>query len=330
MYHLESPRWMFGRSLPSWEAFTLAAALPGLLLLGATFLSDARPEAPSAPQEIPREAEAAEPAAPTKPAADLRETETTFHDEQSLAYGSSSPDAGVGPNLARRLVALLESGRKTLEQARDFRGVLHKQERLAGVLGEPEELHVMMRREPRSVYLRWEGPAGREILWRTGHDDGKLLLHPGGWKGRLTPMLKIEPAHQLVKALTRRPLEKIGLWSMGLELEKRRTGLDRPGLSISTTDCTGPDGRECHSFHFLDRDRDEGRPEHITVVFVDRDWRIAVGCEVYGWPEEGETEPPLLEAYFYSQIEFNVGLSDRDFDPANPAYGFAQAERGQR
>jgi len=328
MYRIESPRWMLGRSLPSWEAFTLAAALPGLLLLGATFLTDARRDVPSAPQSIPNETESVEPAAPAQPAADVRET--TFHDERSLADGSSSPDAGVGSNLARHLVALLESGRKTLEQARDFRGVLHKQERLAGVLGEPEELSVLMRRDPRSVYLRWEGASGRELLWRVGHDDGKLLLHPGGWKGRLTPMLKIEPAHQLVKALTRRPLEKIGLWSMGLELEKRRAGLDRPGLSITTTDCTGPDGRECHSFQFLDRQRYEDRPEHITVVFVDRHWKIAVGCEVYGWPEEGETEPPLLEAYFYSQIEFNVGLSDRDFDPANPAYGFAQAERGRR
>ncbi len=328
MNRFESPRWMVGRSLPSWEAFTLAAALPGLLLLVATFLTDTRRDASPAPQEIPGETEFVDPAPSPKPAAGVRET--TFHDEHSLADGSSSPEARVGPNLARRLVALLESGRKTLEKARDFRGVLHKQERLAGVLCEPEELSVLMRREPRSVYLRWEGAAGRELLWRLGHDDGKLLLHPGGWKGRLTPMLKIEPSHQLVKALTRRPLEEIGLWSMGLELEKRRAGLDRPGLSISTTDCTGPDGRECHSFHFLDRDRDEARPEHITVVFVDRHWRIAVGCEVYGWPEEGETEPPLLEAYFYSQIEFNVGLSDRDFDPANPAYGFAQAERGRR
>jgi|GEM_PF-1291872 len=227
--------------------------------------------------------------------------------------------------------ALLESGRGTLHDARDFQGTLHKQERIGGVLGDPQELRVKMRREPRAVYLNWGSESGKEILWRHGQDDGKLLLHPGGWKGRLTPVVRIAPDHKLVQALTRRPVEKIGLWNMGHELHGRKSALHKSEISVTTSDCTGPDGRELQSFRILDSEQQgEEDYDHITVVFVDRLWKIAVGCEVYGWPESEDAEPPMLESYFYSDIEFNVGLSDRDFDPSNPEYGFAKPAKAEK
>lgn len=257
--------------------------------------------------------------APSEPADSPRGKSPTT---DATAAKSAKGDGSV----LGEFIAMLDSGRKHLEDAQDFQGVLHKQERLGGVLGDPQEVRVKMRRDPTAVYLNWENDSGKEILWRKGQDDGKLLLHPGGWKGRLTPVLRIAPDHKLVQGLTRRPVEKIGLWKMGNELHERQPALHKSEISMTMDDYTSPCGRECQSFRILDSERQEDDYDHITVVYVDRIWKIAVGCDVYGWPEEGE-EPPLLESYFYSQIEFNVGLSDRDFDPANPAYGFAGARK---
>ena len=42
----------------------------------------------------------------------------------------------------------------------------------------------------------------------------------------------------------------------------------------------------------------------------------------YGWPAKGEKGDPILEEFNYTNIELNVGLTDLDFDPANPNYKF--------
>ena len=47
----------------------------------------------------------------------------------------------------------------------------------------------------------------------------------------------------------------------------------------------------------------------------------------YDWPESAGGEPVLLEAYTFRNIKVIVGLTDLDFDPANPAYHFSNVER---
>jgi len=47
-----------------------------------------------------------------------------------------------------------------------------------------------------------------------------------------------------------------------------------------------------------------------------------VGYEGYLWPEKPGDKPPLLERYFYIDMQINVGLTDEDFSPDNKAYDF--------
>lgn len=308
------------KRLTGWKSLAIVLGLVVLGVVIARTVANRRTELAQAP--------ATDSAAPAPQAAKPAEkpNESVANDVRFPARSERSADPIVA-----EFFALLEAGKETLHGARDFQGTLLKQERIGGVLGDPQELRVKMRREPRAVYLNWGSESGKEILWRHGQDDGKLLLHPGGWKGRLTPVVRIAPDHKLVQALTRRPVEKIGLWNMGHELHGRKSALHKSEISVTTSDCTGPDGRELQSFRILDSEQQgEEDYDHITVVFVDRLWKIAVGCEVYGWPESEESEPPMLESYFYSDIEFNVGLSDRDFDPSNPDYGFAKPAKADK
>ena len=43
----------------------------------------------------------------------------------------------------------------------------------------------------------------------------------------------------------------------------------------------------------------------------------------YDWPLPGQT-PKLMEEYTYIKLKLNVGLTDNDFNIANPAYNFAK------
>ena len=62
-------------------------------------------------------------------------------------------------------------------------------------------------------------------------------------------------------------------------------------------------------------------------IYVDKESRLPVQAELYGWPEVTGDEPPLLEQYIYTNIKTNIGLVDADFDPQNREYRFAVSLR---
>jgi hypothetical protein len=57
-------------------------------------------------------------------------------------------------------------------------------------------------------------------------------------------------------------------------------------------------------------------------IWLDREWNAPVRFESWEWPDEIGAEPVLIEQYSYLKLKFDQGLTDRDFDPANPQYGF--------
>jgi outer membrane lipoprotein-sorting protein len=49
---------------------------------------------------------------------------------------------------------------------------------------------------------------------------------------------------------------------------------------------------------------------------VDREYQLPVYAEIFDWYGQ------LIERYGYLDVRLNPGLTDADFDPKNPAYGF--------
>ena len=63
---------------------------------------------------------------------------------------------------------------------------------------------------------------------------------------------------------------------------------------------------------------------HSVKVFIDRELGLPIRFEAYDWPAKAGVAPELVEEYTYRDLRLNVGLSDADFDPANPAYSFGR------
>ena len=59
---------------------------------------------------------------------------------------------------------------------------------------------------------------------------------------------------------------------------------------------------------------------------MDDELHVPIRFAAYSWPETKDGKPVLQEEYTYRQVSLNVGLSDADFDPKNPAYGFSERE----
>ena len=55
-------------------------------------------------------------------------------------------------------------------------------------------------------------------------------------------------------------------------------------------------------------------------LYFDKETKLPIHVERYGWPAHEGEDPPLVEEYDYANVKLNVGLTDADFDPAR--YGF--------
>jgi outer membrane lipoprotein-sorting protein len=53
-----------------------------------------------------------------------------------------------------------------------------------------------------------------------------------------------------------------------------------------------------------------------ALIDVDREYQLPVYAEIFDWYGQ------LIERYGYLDVRLNPGLTDADFDPKNPAYGF--------
>jgi hypothetical protein len=61
---------------------------------------------------------------------------------------------------------------------------------------------------------------------------------------------------------------------------------------------------------------------HITRLFIDKQSRLPIRVENWGFPQQQGQHPPLVEEYTYTNIRVNVGFKDIQFDTRNPEYGF--------
>ena len=61
---------------------------------------------------------------------------------------------------------------------------------------------------------------------------------------------------------------------------------------------------------------------HVAKIYIDDQRNIPIGYEGFLWPEKEGDPPVLSEKYFFTKMKFNVGLTNKDFDPSNPDYDY--------
>ena len=216
------------------------------------------------------------------------------------------------------IVALLDDMRTAYAPIQEYTATFVKQERLDGKLGERQTIALKFR-NPASVYMRWtEGKrAGREIVFVKGRNDDHALIHePGVLTGLVT--IAIAPDDPRVLKESRYPITDVGIGRL-IDLVGAAT---RSATSVGTvrwaelpSAATSP-GRASRRIEFASaRPVEDCACEH-AVVTIDVATRLPVATEVF------DASDRLLGRYEYTGLNTSPGLTDRDFDPANPGYGF--------
>lgn len=208
----------------------------------------------------------------------------------------------------------------------DYECLMVKRERIDGKLGEHQYVHAKVRNKPFSIYMYFLAPEdakGREAIYVEGKNNGKLIGHDSGYKGRLLKRLYLDPTSPLVMANQRYPITKAGIRNLTKELievgehDKQYGECDVKffkGAKVQDRVCTciqvvHPVPRK--NFRF-----------HLARIYIDDEHQIPIRYESYDWPQKEGGQPVLLEEYTYTKLKLNVGLKDSDFDPDNPNYNF--------
>ena len=247
-------------------------------------------------------------------------------------FDDAPPDSTDHP-----LDSCLEVARRGLAHIRknydDYTASLIKRERINGELGNEEYLFIKIRHEqregdqvvhPLSVYLKFLAPssiAGREVIWVEGRNDDRMIVHGTGMTRFFK--LNLHPTDRLAMKGNRYPLTEIGVETLALRmLQKGRNDQKHSECEVHIDRGATINDRPCTKIQIVHAEQLPHFEFHIAEIFIDDEYNVPVRYAAYSWPTEKGGDPVLEEEYTYRDLKFNVGLTEKDFDPTNPDYAF--------
>lgn len=226
------------------------------------------------------------------------------------------------------------------EQHRDYTANLIKTERIGKKLAPTVKMYMKLKyrelnpeRNLRGVdvYFRFLEPkaqAGREVIYAPDKYNGMLKAHEAGFLGLLT--VELTPNSQMAMRGNRYPITEVGIEKLIIKLvEKGKRDRLRGDCEVRRLVDQQVEGRSCELIEVIHPERrfmQNGKAEehefYKAQIWFDREELVPVKYASYLWPNEAGGEPLLEEEYIYSDLQFNVGLTDDDFDIENPNYRF--------
>jgi outer membrane lipoprotein-sorting protein len=234
-------------------------------------------------------------------------------DPANPAYGFPGYSAGgifIAPE--RMNTALNQSWARI----KDYTCVLFKQERLKGKLQDKNTVSLKFRK-PGDIYLKWikQPHEGRELIYRQGKDD-KMLVHEGGMLR--VAALKLDLDSPLVKMDTTHRLTELDIgYMLKMIYDNLYRGLKNGDVTLQFKGGGDQGGRLVYTVESRFANAAAQR-YYAPRTVISHDVITGLPLKVVNYDAAGQ----LLEEFEWSQIRFNVGLTDMDFDYRNPNYKF--------
>ena len=211
---------------------------------------------------------------------------------------------------------------ESVEAVQDFEAAFSKRDVVKGAV-HAHTMEVKLRMEPFSVYMKFAEPhEGREVIYVQGRNDDKLLVHETGLAS-LIGTITIDPLSPQAMSESRHPITNMGLKPLAAGVIKQwESELKYGEIDVKYYPNAKVRGIECK---VIESSHPQPRRQfrfQKTRLFIDKATNLPVRVEQYGFPTTAGQKPPLLEEYTYWNVRANVGLTDKDFDPENPKYGF--------
>lgn len=205
-----------------------------------------------------------------------------------------------------------------LEFVKDYRCVFRMRERDAG--GEQQVIAIKFREQPYSVDMTWqENPQGaKRISYVEGRwvKDGRqlALVMPTGLGSLVLPGgLKLDIHGNEFKKSSSRSVDQFGFrktLERAIRLCEQASG--KPGYSLTYAGQGDYAGRPQYVLERrLPYSEGEGTfPDRLAVFHIDAEWLTPTAV----WSYADEAKQDLLGEFITTDVEFNVGFTDSDFE----------------
>lgn len=171
-------------------------------------------------------------------------------------------------------------------------------------------------KKPRHYYFRWESgiERGREVIFVEGRHNSKIVAHPGGPLKFIT--FHLDPEGYLAMKENRHSLKNSGMEKI---------------LSLIESNVALAKAKNLDAIRLIGEGNFDGRPVHIVEgsfpenqgfyayrirIYFSPDIKLPLKVTIFDWSEQ------LIEDYEFHELDINVGLSEKDFDPDNPNYSY--------
>ncbi len=233
------------------------------------------------------------------------------------AAGSEKAEHPLDP-----VIRIVSRSLSRIEKIPAYEALFTKKE-LVGDQMISQQMRMKFRRRPFSVYLYFLGDnEGREVIYVEGRNNGMMLAHETGLAG-LVGTLQLAPTDAMVMAENRHPITEIGIENMLIAVLgqlKEATRYEESEVRYYKNARVG--SMTCNVIEISHPRPRAQFPMKMTRLFIDKKTKLAVRLQQFGFPARQGDDPPLVEDYRFTEIRTDVRLTDRDFDPANPAYNF--------
>jgi hypothetical protein len=230
------------------------------------------------------------------------------------------------PHPLLRAMEYASESREALKEVRDYTAIFTKNELINGRMVK-QVMEIKLREKPFSVYLKNRSgqEAGREVIYVAGANGGNVLAHEMGIKA-IAGTVSIRPNGREVMEENHYPLTRIGISNM-LETahqiwESEMKNSDPKEVDVKFFPNAKLGEVACEALQITHKLQRRELRFHLSRLYFDKETKLPIRAERFGFPRRAGEKPPLIEEYTYSNLKTNVRLTNADFDARNPNYGF--------
>ena len=235
-----------------------------------------------------------------------------------LLVGINPASAQAPPiNPLDQAIGYVQEAKRNYQGAvKDYTCIFVAKENIKGRVNEDHYMQFKFREAPFSVAMKWLGPttvAGQEVCFIKGKNNDQLRVHSKGILG-VAGFVSVAPNDPRVKEQSRHSIHEAGLGhlidstlvSMGNDKKHGKTL-----VKIAEFDF---DNRRCYRIESTRTARLPDFYSYRSVIFLEKVSKYPIRNENYAWPVQGgNPNGELMETFSFTQLRFNVGLTEQDF-----------------
>ncbi|RJP59251.1 MAG: DUF1571 domain-containing protein [Candidatus Auribacter fodinae] len=219
------------------------------------------------------------------------------------------------------ILNLVQLGMERYSRLDDYSATFTRREFVNDKL-QPEETFLIKFRKPFDLYMKWTGGPnkGWELLYARGKYNNKVIVHVTGLANLFLPTLELDPTGGLAMMNNRHSILEFGIgYTMEQYYRDIKTAIAKNDITLEYLGEEMVDNRPCW---IIQAQLPDNETYYCTrsVMYFDQEYLLP--AKMYFYDLDNNKKEQLIEHYVYTDIVFNKGFTNKDFDRKNKEYQF--------